>query len=80
MKITSFNHYYWVVFKISFASDLLFFMNSAYNNKVKYIAICEAYTAVNHFDIINTGSWIISSCFIHFPCCQKWQEEAGFPF
>ena len=71
------------LWKLAFAADIIRFLN-AFNLKLqgKTVLICETYTAVKSFrrQLTLNESQVTSSCFVHFPCCQKLKEEVKSPF
>ncbi|XP_023724818.1 general transcription factor II-I repeat domain-containing protein 2 [Cryptotermes secundus] len=71
------------LWKLAFAADIMGFLNG-FNLKLqgKTVLICETYTAVKSFrrQLALIESQIMSSCFVHFPCCQTLKEEVDSPF
>ncbi|XP_033606233.1 general transcription factor II-I repeat domain-containing protein 2 isoform X2 [Cryptotermes secundus] len=69
--------------KLASAADMMGFHNG-FNLKLrgKTVLICEIYTAVKLFrrQLALIESQIMSSCFVHFPCCQTVKEEVDSPF
>ena len=63
------------LWKLVFASDLIIFLNE-FNLKSEgqqHLKICKTYTEVKSFQgqLTLFESQVMSSCFIHFWCCEK---------